>query len=68
MGNLITRIILSVVSFALFVLIFLLSDQQNWPLWATITLVAVLFIMFNICFVWLYWQKKKRTLDEDDDA
>ncbi|GMA69392.1 hypothetical protein GCM10025879_06380 [Leuconostoc litchii] len=67
MGNLIVRVIISIVSVLLFVLIFLLSDQQRWPLWLTIVLVIILFIVFNIGYVWLYWQKKKLTLGEDND-
>lgn len=67
LGNLIARVVISIISFVLFFWIFMLSNHQHWPLWITIVLVVFLFIAFNMSFVWLYWQKKKVTLDDEDD-
>lgn len=67
MGNLISRIILGIVTPILFLTIFMLSDRQHWPVSITIGLAVILFIIVNVSFTWLFWQKRKQRLNEEED-
>lgn len=62
MKNLIARMILSIITIILFVIVFTLSNEQHWSTPVTIGVVGGLFIVINLCFTWLFWQSRKQQM------
>jgi len=67
MKNLIARMILSIITIILFVIVFTLSNEQHWSTPVTIGVVGILFIVINLCFTWLFWQSRKKMKTEEDE-
>lgn len=67
MKNLIARMILSIITIILFVIVFTLSNEQHWSTPITIGVVGILFIVINLCFTWLFWQSRKKMKTEEDE-
>lgn len=67
MKNLIARMILSIITIILFVIVFTLSNEQHWSTPVTIGVVGGLFIVINLCFTWLFWQSRKQQMKIEED-
>lgn len=67
-SRLIGRLLLGGLAVISFVVLFLVSDWQHWPLVRTLVSVIVLVVLVNVGYIWLFWlARRQQLLDEEKD-